>query len=251
MFETDRPLRHKTRSPSGTRWEDEARFIRTWLENPKATGAVSPSGRALSRAMARYVDPAASGPVIELGPGTGPVTEALIRRGVPQHRLVLVEYDATFCKLLARRYPNCTIIQGDAYALGRTLEGLLDEPAAAIVSSLPLLNQPDRERLRLLREAFELLGPHAPFVQFTYGLLSPMPRHGTASSAWFDAMRLGTELREQRARLRAEIRARSRKMRIELDAPHRQPGPEFVDEDFIIGSQWGRPMGPIPVRKDQ
>lgn len=187
LFEIERPPRLKAKQPGATRWEDEARFIKTWFENPKATGAVSPSGRALSRTMARFVDPGIPGPVVELGPGTGPVTDALIRRGISPNRLVLVEFDPAFCKLLARRYPGCTVVQGDAYALGGTLRGVLGEPAAAIVSSLPLLNRPEWERLRLLAQAFDLLHPNGPFVQFTYGLTSPVPKHGAPWTTRFDA----------------------------------------------------------------
>ena len=126
--------------------------------------------------MARAVDPSVCGPVVELGPGTGPVTEALIHRGVPQERLVLVEFDPDFCKLLARRYPKATIVEGDAYALARSLAPVMHEKAAAIVSSLPLLTKPERQRMALLAEAFELMSPEAVFVQFTYGLGSPVPR---------------------------------------------------------------------------
>jgi len=61
---------------------DEVRFLHSWLQNPLRTGAVSPSGRALAKTMAGFVDPKQDGPVIELGPGTGPVTSALIARGV-------------------------------------------------------------------------------------------------------------------------------------------------------------------------
>ena len=81
---------------------DEARFIRSWLENPKLAGAIAPSGRFLARAMAYCVDPALAGPIVELGPGTGPVTQALLARGVAPERLVLVEYEPDFCGLLAR-----------------------------------------------------------------------------------------------------------------------------------------------------
>lgn len=146
------------------------------MENPLGTGAVSPSGRFLARTMARYVDPAAQGPVIELGPGTGPVTEALIQRGVAPERLVLVEYDPDFCQLLARRYPGVRIVKGDAYRLADTLRGVLDAPASAVVSSLPLRTRPERDRLRLLDDAFNLLRHDGAFVQFTYGIASPMPR---------------------------------------------------------------------------
>jgi phosphatidylethanolamine/phosphatidyl-N-methylethanolamine N-methyltransferase len=78
------------------------RFIKTWLEKPLDIGAVSPSSRVLARAMARYVDPAKQGPVIELGPGTGPVTEALVERGIDPSRLVLVEFDPVSAVCSAR-----------------------------------------------------------------------------------------------------------------------------------------------------
>ena len=164
------------KAPLDERIADEARFFKAWFENPGVTGAVSPSGRSLARAMARYVDPQDDGPVVELGPGTGPVTQALIHRGIAPERLVLVEYDVKFCRLLERRFPGCIVVQGDAYNLADTLKGVLDGPAAAVVSSLPLLNRPDPERVRLLREAFELMQPDGCFVQFTYGMVSPIPR---------------------------------------------------------------------------
>ena len=161
---------------NGLRLDDEVRFIRSWIEKPLTTGAVTPSGRALARTMAGYVDPAVPGPVIELGPGTGPVTEALVAQGIDPSRLVLVEFDPTFCRLLRVRYPSATVIQGDAYGLKRLLAGLLQQPAAAVVSGLPLFNKPLRMRLRLLFEAFGLMSPDAPFVQFTYNAVSPIPK---------------------------------------------------------------------------
>jgi phosphatidylethanolamine/phosphatidyl-N-methylethanolamine N-methyltransferase len=160
---------------NGIRLDDEVRFIRSWLERPLSTGAVTPSGRVLARTMARYVNPGMAGPVVELGPGTGPVTEALIAKGIAPERLVLVEFNPTFCQLLRTRFPAATVVQGDAYGMRRLLAGLLQQPAAAIVSGLPLVTKPVRMRLRLLRDALELLRPGAPFVQFTYAVVPPIP----------------------------------------------------------------------------
>ena len=171
-----RPERPLSRSRLEDRLADEARFIKTWLDNPILTGAVSPSGRFLARTMARAVDPLGSAPVIELGPGTGPITQALVRRGVDPARLVLVEFDGAFCRLLRKRFPRVQVVQGDAYDLGRSLRGVLSEPAAAVVSSLPLLNKPDAQRLSLLDDAFALMAAGGSFVQFTYGANSPVPR---------------------------------------------------------------------------
>jgi phosphatidylethanolamine/phosphatidyl-N-methylethanolamine N-methyltransferase len=159
----------------GIRLDDEVSFIRSWIERPLSTGAVAPSSKILARTMARYVDPNSSGPVVELGPGTGPVTEALVEAGVDPSRLVLVEFNPTFCRLLRARYPEATLVQGDAYSMRRLLESLLLEPAAAVVSGLPLMTKPIKMRLRLLRDAFELMLPSAPFVQFTYSVASPVP----------------------------------------------------------------------------
>ncbi len=160
----------------GIRLDDEVRFIRSWIERPLSIGAVTPSGKVLARTMARYVDPQSTGPVVELGPGTGPITEALVAAGVDPARLVLVEFDPTFCRILRNRYPEATLVQGDAYSLRRLLETLLIQPAAAVVSGLPLITKPLKMRMRLLRDAFDLMLPGAPFVQFTYSVASPVPK---------------------------------------------------------------------------
>ena len=159
----------------GIRLDDEVRFLRSWIERPLSIGAVTPSGRILARAMARYVDPDSDGPVVELGPGTGPVTQALVAAGVAPSRLVLVEFNPGFCRILRARYPDATLIEGDAYSLRRLMETLLLQPAAAVVSGLPLVTKPVKQRLRLIRDAFDLMLPGAPFVQFTYSVAAPLP----------------------------------------------------------------------------
>ena len=156
--------------------DDEMRFIRSWIEKPLSIGSVTPSSRALARAMAAYVDPDSKGPVIELGPGTGPVTEALVAHGVDPARLILLEFDPTFCRLLRRRYPAATVVEGDAYSLKRALGSYLAAPAAAVVSGLPLFTKPLTTRLKLVYEAFALMLPGAPFVQFTYATVPPIPK---------------------------------------------------------------------------
>jgi phosphatidylethanolamine/phosphatidyl-N-methylethanolamine N-methyltransferase len=158
------------------RLDDEVRFLRSWIEKPLHMGAVMPSGRVLARTMAQYVDINSSGPVVELGPGTGAITNALIEHGVDQKRLVLVEYNPGFCALLRDRYPLAKVVQGDAYALRDSLWDVLTAPAAAVVSGLPLVTKPMLTRLKLIRDAFLALAPGAPFVQFTYSVAPPIPK---------------------------------------------------------------------------
>ncbi len=157
------------------RLDDEVRFLRSWIEKPLHMGAVMPSSKALARTMARYVDPHSDGPVIELGPGTGAITDALLAHGIAEKRLVLVEFDPGFCALLRERYPQANVIQGDAYGLDQTLADL-KEPASAMVSGLPLVTKPMLVRLKLMRDAFQKMEAGAPFVQFTYSVAPPIPK---------------------------------------------------------------------------
>lgn len=171
------PLQSSVRAlKKNPRLDDEVRFLRSWIEKPLRMGAVMPSGRVLARTMAQYVDPEANGPVIELGPGTGAITNAMLAHGVAQKRLVLVEFNPAFCALLRERYPEATVVQGDAYALRDTLWNVLGDPASAVVSGLPLVTKPMLTRIKLVRDAFAALAPQAPFVQFTYSVAPPIPK---------------------------------------------------------------------------
>ena len=169
---------------------DNAHFLRNMIAAPRATGAVAPSGRALARAMAHAVGSASRGLIVELGPGTGPVTHALIERGIAPERIVSIEYDAGFATKLRERFPGVDIVRGDAYDLAGSLASHRGAPIAAFVSSLPLLNEPPSRREKLVNDAFALMGGDGVFIQFTYGFLSPIPlefcagrysaRHGRA-----------------------------------------------------------------------
>jgi phosphatidylethanolamine/phosphatidyl-N-methylethanolamine N-methyltransferase len=174
----------QAQTPGGARRHglaDSASFLKALIAAPRLTGAVAPSGRALARAMAAATGSPSKGFVVELGPGTGPVTQALIETGIAAERLLLVEYDADFCRMLERRFAGVRVIQGDAYDLPRTLASFVGQPIAAVVSSLPLLNQPQPHRTKLIADAFALMDPAGVFVQFTYGLQSPIPREFCAN----------------------------------------------------------------------
>ncbi|HUO92047.1 MAG TPA: methyltransferase domain-containing protein [Rhizomicrobium sp.] len=119
------------------------------------------------------------GPVLELGPGTGVITEAVLARGTAPGALTLIEYDPHFANLLRTRFPGVTVIRGDAFDLARTLGQA--QSFAAVVSGLPLLNFPREARASLLQQIFARLQPGAPFVQFSYGVKPPVPAPEGAS----------------------------------------------------------------------
>jgi phosphatidylethanolamine/phosphatidyl-N-methylethanolamine N-methyltransferase len=144
---------------------DGLRFFRTWLTRPELTGAA---------AMAREVDPAGQWPVLELGPGTGVVTAALIDRGIAPERIVAVEYNGDFCALLKERFARLNVVEGDAYDLDSSLPPGFAGPFAAAVSSLPLLNRPKDARHALIEAALDRLVPRGVLIQFSYGLGPPV-----------------------------------------------------------------------------
>lgn len=171
--------------PEQVNLSDNVSFLRAMVERPGVVGAVSPSGPALARNMASYVDLARDGLILELGPGTGPVTKALLSHGVPPSRLLLLEYEKKFCHILGERFPGLRVVQGDAYDLKKTLNGHVDGRISTIVSSLPLLMRPEGDRVELLHQAFDLMGADGLFIQFTYRLAgSPVPLHASNGSSW-------------------------------------------------------------------
>jgi phosphatidylethanolamine/phosphatidyl-N-methylethanolamine N-methyltransferase len=153
---------------------EAALFLSRWIKAPHLIGALAPSSRGLARAMACEIDPKGQGAIVELGGGTGSITRALLERGLPPARLVVVERDRTLAALLRTRFPGVRILHGDAVELVALLRPLAIEGAAAIVSSLPLLSLPKQMRRRIVEQSFALLGEHGTFVQYTYGVASPV-----------------------------------------------------------------------------
>lgn len=156
-------------------WQARRLFLRRFVSDPLRTGAQWPSSPALARAMAAPLDPALPGGVVELGPGTGVVTRALLARGFEAERILALEIAPEFVAYLRRHLPGVTVRQTSAFELERELGELPFDGIQAVVSSLPLLTQPPELRRQLVRSA--LFGPPAAarqFVQYTYFLRPPV-----------------------------------------------------------------------------
>lgn len=149
-------------------------FLTSWIRSPLSVGAVAPSGRLLAQALAAQVNPHQDGTVIELGPGTGAVTQALLARGVHPTRLILLERDPSFCRLLRHKLPGVKVLQADARHLNRALAEVGIEQVSAVVSSLPLLSLPFVAQHQVVKQSFRALDPQGIFVQYTYGFSSPI-----------------------------------------------------------------------------
>jgi len=156
------------------RFFDRFAFLKSLGDSPRLTGAIAPSGTALSRLMASFVDCDGSRPVLELGPGTGVVTTALIERGLAPERIVAIEFNPEFCALLRDRFPGVAIVRGDAYDLAATLPVDKSGPFSAVISGLPLLMRPPDDRGALIEQVLDRIVPGGPLIQFSYSLIAPV-----------------------------------------------------------------------------
>ena len=157
---------------------DTTLFLQEWLVNPQRTGSVVPSSRQLAAAMARWLPRNPESFVLELGPGTGAVTAALLKRGMREDRLVAIENNPNLTKLLRKRFPRAQIITGDAWHMDTLLRDLREpvETVGAVISSLPLLNFPKDQVEALAQKIRAMLEPKGNWVQYSYRIDKVRPR---------------------------------------------------------------------------
>lgn len=170
-------------------WTSESfRFFRAWVANPLRVASVVPSSTSLSLLITKEIS-ANTGPVIELGPGTGVFTRALLNRGVAEQDIVLVESGPEFIGRLRMLFPSASVLQMDAAKLGAVrLRNDLD--VGAVVSGLPFLSMSPRKVLAILSGSFRKLRPDGAFYLFTYGYYCPIPRR-VSDRLGLKATRLG------------------------------------------------------------
>lgn len=147
-------------------------FFRSFTSAPRTVGAIAPSGSALANMITRDIN-GATGKVLELGPGTGVFTQALLKQGVKEGDLTLIEYGSDFMRLLQRRFPHAQVLWMDAAWIATQK---VFEPATfgAVVSGLPLLNMPPNKVDAILAGVFKSLRSDGAMYQFTYGVRCPI-----------------------------------------------------------------------------
>lgn len=156
-------------------FDEEIRFFKTWIDKPKALGAVLPTSNATARRMASVIDAGSSDPVLELGPGTGVITKAILARNVDPEELYSVEHTEAFLPKLRSQFPDVNIIHGDAFQLDEALPDMKGRKFGTIISAVPLLNFPAGQRVGFMHDLLGRLNPGRPVVQISYGALSPVP----------------------------------------------------------------------------
>ena len=167
---------YRTLVSSGkTRLASQYLLMREMIRDPHDIGAICPSSAALANTMASALSRKLmrSGVFVELGAGTGPVTEALLHRGMPPERLIAVEKSDVLADCLAERFPDVRVLCCGAEELPAHIEP--DARVKAVISSLPFRSLPHEICKSAMSVIEEILEPGGLYIQFTYALIGRMP----------------------------------------------------------------------------
>lgn len=157
---TKTPSDHKHRS-------DFWMVFKKFMTQGTSIATPAPSGRFLVKEMLRGIDWDSAKVIVELGAGTGPITDILLKKIKPHTRLIIVEIEQDFCERLRRRFPNAEIVQGDAAHLDKLLAERGIQQVDHIVSGLPMPSIPHPVRKEIFASAAKSLGPNGVFRQLT------------------------------------------------------------------------------------
>jgi len=161
-------------SQSNTVTENEV-FFKHWLRSPKSMGSIIPSSMWLARAIAAEVAWQPGSHVIELGGGTGAITQGLLERGIPASNLVVVELETNLHTYLAGRYPDVTVVQGDATRLSEIVARLPIDRVSTVISGLPMVRMPIAFKRAIVDQSFSVMPEGHFMLQYTYSPLAPVP----------------------------------------------------------------------------
>lgn len=149
-------------------------FIKGTLRNPSMVGSIIPSSKYLAREFTRGVEVAEDAAVLELGPGTGPITEHLHGEMDDPSLYVGIERDPEYVDLLQRRFPEMTFVEGSAADMVEHLEAAGFEGADVIISALPFSTLPQHVMAEIYDGLEELMEAGTQFRTVQYAHAWPM-----------------------------------------------------------------------------
>lgn len=162
-------------SPGVTAARDLLTFVSSAVRSPAVIGAVAPSGRALCDLLASVAPQGGTATVVELGPGTGVVSQALRRRLAPEARHVAVEIDPGMVTHLARTRPWLEVVRGDAKNLQKLLADIGVTRVDTVVSGLPWTLFSREAQRGIMEQVSRVLAPGGVFTTFAYRHVMNLP----------------------------------------------------------------------------
>ena len=173
--------------PATRRAANPGMFFRRWMANPLQMGSIVPSSDALSHRIVRHTRRAPDEAILELGAGTGVISRALLRAGIPAERLIVVEIVPDMAAYLRATLPGVQVIEGDARRLADLVPHHWHGRVGSVVCGIPLVLLPLAEQRRFI-DAIEAVAPGRGFLHYSYCVTSPLPcrKHALAArrEAW-------------------------------------------------------------------
>ena len=151
---------------------DKMKLLYLWFKNyikhPLEIGAIFPTSKITSKLMASELDIKKDSIVVELGPGTGKITQAILDKGVNEKNLILVEINDQFSNALKIKYPKINIFSEDAVTFFEKFEERYKRKIDIIISAIPLVSLDKNNNDLLCDLAIKNLSSKGKFIQITY-----------------------------------------------------------------------------------
>lgn len=146
-------------------------FFASYLRHPRAVSSVIPTSRTSARAIAALLAARAGSVVVEYGPGTGPVSAAVLERLGPDGRLILIEMTPELAAGLRARFAHdarVEVVEGSAADVESILAARGLTRADYVLCSIPLSLMETAMRESILAATARLLGPGGRFIVFLF-----------------------------------------------------------------------------------
>ncbi len=150
-------------------------FFRQWLRSPKSMGSILPSSLSLARAIAAAVSWQPGQTVVELGAGTGAISQGLLERGIPSEAIMMIELDEPLYHYLRNRFPGVRVVHGDATRLSTIVAEQAIDRVSTVVSGLPMVNMPFDFQRSIITESLKAMQRRGSILQYSYSPLTPIP----------------------------------------------------------------------------
>lgn len=149
-------------------------FFQRWMANPLSMGSIIPSASGLQNLVRDNVKCSPDQIVVEFGGGTGAITKALLKAGVPGDRIYSVEIDGELADYLKRVYPDVNVLHGDCRNIDTMIPAEMIGKVGTLVVGIPMVMLPLELQKEIVAAIFRVLPPGGHFLLYTYCITSPL-----------------------------------------------------------------------------
>jgi phosphatidylethanolamine/phosphatidyl-N-methylethanolamine N-methyltransferase len=153
---------------NGNGLRDHMLILARFLRNPRTVGTLWPSSEALASEMVTEIPQDTDATVVELGPGTGALTGAIVDRLGPSARFLAVDLEPAFVESIRQRWPAVECVCASAEHLEALLAVRNLGPIDHVISGLPFASLPGAMTRRILEGVAKTLRPGGTFTTFQY-----------------------------------------------------------------------------------